>query len=302
MTQDIASGSVARREAYSPVRRISEIMQDRLFGESGVDYRAPHGDPGLFGPDSVSWRVHSNPVSLAVGGVAAVILELAEPRVRTGVWEHSRFRTDPLRRIRRTGQAAMVTTYAPRAAAEARIAQVNRMHERVEGTTPEGQPYRAMDPELLAWVQLTASYGFLNAYLRFVTPLPVRDQDRYYAEAAQVGVRFGARDLPVTVVQAEERIQEMRPQLASHPIIGEFLELVSAASPAGLPGRVVQPFVVQAAIDLLPAWARGELRLPDRPARGAIADPMLRAMARSARLVPDSIAMRAYARMGRTMP
>jgi len=64
-----------------------------------VDYRRPIGDPGFFGPDSVAWRVHANPVALAVGGVAAVILELAEPRVRSGVWEHSSFRTDPLGRI-----------------------------------------------------------------------------------------------------------------------------------------------------------------------------------------------------------
>jgi uncharacterized protein (DUF2236 family) len=52
----------------------------------------PAGEPALAAPDSVSWRVFKNPVSLFVGGVTAVILELAEPRVRTGVWEHSSFR------------------------------------------------------------------------------------------------------------------------------------------------------------------------------------------------------------------
>ena len=51
-----------------------------------VNYREPAGDPGLFGPDSMAWRVHANPVALAIGGVAAVLLELAEPRVRSGGW------------------------------------------------------------------------------------------------------------------------------------------------------------------------------------------------------------------------
>src|SRR5512140_3796978 len=111
----------------------------RLQALSGgkVDYAAPAGDPGLFGPDSMAWRVHANPVALAVGGVAAVILELAEPRVRTGVWEHSIFRTDPLTRMKRTGEATLITTYGPTAAAEARVAMVTRMHQRVGGTTPE---------------------------------------------------------------------------------------------------------------------------------------------------------------------
>ena len=53
--------------------------QLRVVGGGKVDYREPAGDPGLFGPDSMAWRVHANPIALAIGGVAAVILELAEP-------------------------------------------------------------------------------------------------------------------------------------------------------------------------------------------------------------------------------
>jgi uncharacterized protein (DUF2236 family) len=110
-------------------------------------------------PDSVSWRVFKNPLSLFIGGVAAVIMELAEPRVRTGVWEHTTFRTDPIQRLRRTGLAAMVTIYGARGKAEAMIARIRRMHDRVTGLTPAGEIYRANDPELLNWVQATAAYG-----------------------------------------------------------------------------------------------------------------------------------------------
>ena len=170
-------------------------------------------DPGLFGPGSVAWRVMANPVALAVGGVAAVILELAEPRVRTGVWEHSTFRTRPLQRMRRTAASAMITTYGTTAEAMARIAMVNRMHERVRGTTPEGQAYEALDPALLTWVHLTAGWGFRSAYVRFVEPgMSAAEQDRYHAEGSVVGRAFGAVGAPTSVAEVEAQIAAMSAQ------------------------------------------------------------------------------------------
>ena len=87
-----------------------------------VDFTRPAGESALVSPDSVSWRVFKNPIALYVGGITAVLLELAEPRVRTGVWEHTTFRTDPIPRMERTGLAAMVTVYGARSEAERMIA------------------------------------------------------------------------------------------------------------------------------------------------------------------------------------
>jgi uncharacterized protein (DUF2236 family) len=134
-----------------------------LTGSSSVpqiNYLEPPGDPGVFGPGSVTWRVLSNPASVFIGGVTAVLLELAEPRVRSAVWDHTDFRGDPVGRIDRTGLAAMVFTYGCRRDAEATASRVRRLHERVKGITPDGQQYRADDPELLTWVYVTAGYGF----------------------------------------------------------------------------------------------------------------------------------------------
>ncbi len=100
---------------------------------SSIDFSRPVGEAALVSPDSVSWRVFKNPLSLFIGGVTAVIMELAEPRVRTGVWEHTTFRLDPIRRLRRTGLAAMVTIYGARSTAESMIARIRRMHEMVSG-------------------------------------------------------------------------------------------------------------------------------------------------------------------------
>ena len=114
-----------------------------------INYLEPVGNPGIFGPDSVSWRVLSNPVTVFIGGVTAVLFELAEPRVRSGVWDHTDFRHDPVARMRRTGLAAMIFTYGSSRDVEAMSSRVRRMHDRVNGTTPDGQPYQANDPELL---------------------------------------------------------------------------------------------------------------------------------------------------------
>jgi uncharacterized protein (DUF2236 family) len=266
-----------------------ELQQFGLPG-GRVNYLEPAGDLGFFGPRSVAWRVHANPVALAVGGVAAVILELAEPRVRTGVWEHSTFRTDPLARMRRTGEATMITTYGPTAEAEARVAMVTRMHERVGGVTPEGRPYKALEPELMAWVHLTAGWGFLNAYRAYVQPgMSLADQDRYYAEGGRLGRAFGAVDPPASVAQARAFFAQMKPKLVPHPIIDEFLGIVSTTSPLGAAGRALQPLVVEAAIDLVPPDIRAGLKLPVQSARLALARPVLRGLALAGSLAPNPI-------------
>jgi len=104
----------------------------------GIDFGRPLGEAALASPDSVSWRIFKNPVALLIGGIAAVILELAEPAVRAGVWEHSSFRNDPMGRLRRTGLAAMVTVYGARSVAEPMIAGVVRIHHRVRGVKTAG--------------------------------------------------------------------------------------------------------------------------------------------------------------------
>ncbi|MBB4004663.1 oxygenase MpaB family protein [Aurantimonas endophytica] len=102
------------------------------------DFSNPAGEPALAPVDGVTWRGFANPISRFIGGVAAALLELAEPSVRTGVWDHSSFQNDSGMRLRRTGVAAMMTVYGPRSEAETLIARVVRMHGHVQGTTPGG--------------------------------------------------------------------------------------------------------------------------------------------------------------------
>ena len=200
-------------------------------------------------------------MSLFVGGVAAVILELAEPRVRSGVWEHSSFRSDPVERLRRTGLAAMVTVYAARSTAEAMIAGVRQVHERVEGRTAAGQPYRANDPELLDWVQATASFGFLEAYCGFVRPLARPQRDLFYAEGVAAGRLYGAVRVPRSEAELQALFMSMQPKLEPSDVISEFLRLMRTAPILPGPLRPVQRLLVEAAIEIVPRWARERIGL-----------------------------------------
>ena len=248
-----------------PLRSGLEAATRALFDlgdQSSADFLRPLGEAALVSPHSVSWRVFKNPLSLFIGGVAAVIMELAEPRVRTGVWEHTTFRIDPIRRLRRTGLAAMVTIYGARGMAEAMIARVRRMHDRVAGSTPAGKAYRATDPELLNWVQGTAAYGFLQAYHAYVRPLSDLERDRYYAEGTLAASLYGA-SAATSEAALEMRFEAMANQLERSDILFEFLAIMRSAPILPLPLRPVQPLLIRAAIDLTPYWLRRIVGLTD---------------------------------------
>jgi len=210
----------------------------------------------------VSWRIFKNPVTLFVGGVAAVILELAEPSVRTGVWEHSGFRRDPVRRLERTGMAAMVTVYGARSVAEAMIADVVRMHDRVMGETPAGEAYRANDVRLLTWVQATASFGFIEAYHRYAQPLSPAEIDRAYDESAPAARLYGALDAPRSDAERLALFEAMRPGLEPSPIVLEFLKIMNNAPIVPRLLKPAQRLLVRAAVDMVPGWVRERLGLP----------------------------------------
>ena len=249
-----------------PLRSGLEAATRALFDlgdQSSTDFLRPAGEAALVSPDSVSWRVFKNPLSLFIGGVAAVIMELAEPRVRTGVWQHTTFRTDPIGRLRRTGLAAMVTVYGARATAEAMIARVRRMHDRVAGSTPAGKAYRANDPELLNWVQGTAAYGFLQAYHAYVRPLSDLERDRFYGEGTLAASLYGA-SAATSEAALEMRFEAMANLLERSDILFEFLAIMRSAPILPLPLRPVQPLLIRAAIDLTPHWLRTIVGITDQ--------------------------------------
>jgi len=237
-------------------------------GISGVDFTRPAGEASLVPPDSVSWQVFKNPVALFIGGVTGVLLELAEPRVRDGVWQHSSFRTDALQRLRRTGLAAMVTVYGARSQAEAMITHVVRAHGSVTGTTIEGAAYHANDPELLIWVQATAGFGFLRAYSTFVRPLLSTEFDRALAEAQPAARLYGAEGAPASLTELDALFEQMDQALVASPILDEFLGIMARVPAFPTAARPLQQLFLKAAVSLLPQHLRDRLGLGGWRLRG----------------------------------
>jgi uncharacterized protein (DUF2236 family) len=190
--------------------RVVAFFNDRSRGEAPVVRRTD----GLFGPKSVAWRVHGDVASMMVGGISSLLLQMLHPAVLAGVWDHSNFRTDMHGRLRRTARFIALTTYGGHDEAEAAIARVRHIHDQVGGTLPDGTPYAANDPALLAWVHVTEASSFLNAWRRYVEPgMSAVDQDRYFAEMARVAHGLGADPVPSNRVAARRLMESYRPQL-----------------------------------------------------------------------------------------
>ncbi len=228
-----------------------------------VDFAQPLGEPSLVPPGSPQWRVFRNPVAFTIGGVAAVLLEFADARIRSGVWDHSVFKIDPINRSRRTGMAAMVGVFGPASTARRVIGGVNRMHRKVVGVTPAGEAYSALDPELLDWVSATAVYGFLEAYHRFVTPLPQHVRDRYYRDGEPVARLYGVENPLRSDADFFAMLDRLLPRFEPHPINREFLEIIASGRAAPAVPKFLHRALARAAVSLLPPAVRERLKLGD---------------------------------------
>jgi uncharacterized protein (DUF2236 family) len=252
-----------------------------------VDYTQPPGEPAFAAPDSVSWQVFKNPVALAIGGVCAVLLEFADARIRSGVWDHSVFKSDPIGRSKRTGIAAMVGVYGPQSAARRVIQGVTNMHSKVKGETPGGEPYEALDPELLGWVSATAGYGFLMAYHRFVRELTEDEITRFFAEGEPVARLYGVRHPLRSLEHFNSMLAHLLPRFEPHPINTEFLAIMTSGRAApGVP-KGLQSALAHAAVDILPRQVRSRLGLGKAYNLSPIGRITVKAIAAAAERTPD---------------
>jgi uncharacterized protein (DUF2236 family) len=226
-----------------------------------IEFREPAGEPALLHPGSVAWRIHKNPVAIGIGGVAAVLLEFADPRIRSGVWDHSIYKVDPIGRSKRTGVAAMVGVYGPRSAARRVIQGITNMHAKVSGHTPGGEAYRALDPELLDWVAATASYGFLTAYDRFVAPLSDADKARFFREGEPVARLYGVQVTPKSSDEFLAMMRKLQHRFEPHPIVAEFLAIIQSGKAAPQVPRFLHRALARGAVSILPPVVREKLAL-----------------------------------------
>ena len=223
-------------------------------------YGGPPGDPGLAGgPGSLSWEIHGDLATLGIAGTATVLMELLHPSVMAGVHDHSSFWVDPDRRARNTLGYVLAHHLRQHPGGHAVIEGVKRIHSRIGGVRPDGVAYRALDPELIAWVHTSIPWGVMLAYERYARPLSIAEKDQYLREQAPIGRMGGADWVPQTVAELDDYVERMRPKLAWNGQIQRFMDFIagrSAELPSGRLDRAYRWASICAAMDLMPDWAR----------------------------------------------
>ena len=228
-------------------------------------------DTGLFGPDSMTWRVNREGV-LLLGGGRALLLQVAHPLVAAGVSQHSNYREDPFGRLYRTLDTVTTIVFGATDEAEDAAGRLRRIHTRVKGEAEDGTPYVATAHDLIMWVHATLVDTSLLVYETYVEPLSLDARSRYYEEQKILGEQYGVPydEQPATYKDFNDYFEEV--------VHGGTLRVTDAlrdVTDATLRPRLPVPLVGRPAIEyanlvttaLMPAWLREELGLPWGPGR-----------------------------------
>ena len=229
-------------------------------------------DAGLFGPGSLTWRVNREG-ALLLGGGRALLLQVAHPLVAAGVAQHSNYREDPFGRLYRTLDTVTTIVFGTTEEAHAAAEKLRRIHGHVRGTTEDGTPYEANDPDLLMWVHATLVDTSILVYETYIGSLAPFEKHQYYEEQKRLGEQFGVplEHQPATYSDFNDYVHEMLYGGRELRVTAELRDVADASLRPKLP----VPFVGRPAIEylnlvttaLMPEWLRTELGLPWSPRR-----------------------------------
>ncbi len=250
-------------------RAFGEALRARVAGEDAHERGLGiWGKPGRrwFAPTDPIWRVHED-AAMFPGGVAALVLQSLHPLAMAGVAGHSGYRGDPWGRLQRTSDYIAVTSYGTVEDAEAIIAKVRSVHERVRGKDHRGRPYRASDPHLLGWIHAAEISAFLAAHQAFgAHPLHAAEADTYVAQTAVPAALLGVIDPPTTAAGLAATLASYRGELELSPAAADTIAFLLRTPP--LPAVVKPGYGMLAAggVAVMPDWAREltGIRLPQR--------------------------------------
>jgi uncharacterized protein (DUF2236 family) len=252
-------------------------------------------DLGLFGPASVTWRVHSEPI-LALAGLRALYLQMVHPRAMAGVAQNSGYRSDPWGRLERTAVYVATVVYGTTGQAQQAGERLRRLHARMWATDPDtGERFRIDEPDLLRWVHVTEVDSFLTTARRAGLALTDGEADRYLDEQRRAAelVGLAADQVPGSVAEVRDYYREMLPSLRMTRAAAESLLFLSTPPlPWGLgytPVRGAWLGLSALAVSLLPPWARKLYGLPGLPTTDLTASLSTRMLRLTLRTLPRNL-------------
>ena len=258
-------GESAVDDATETVR---SLLQVRIRHAIGVKGTPPpicvDPETSYLSPQSATRLIHGDLASMLVGGIASLLLQMLHPLTMTGVAQHSRYREDPLGRLARTAAFVRATTFGSVAEANEALERVRSVHSRVSGVADDGRTYSANDPHLVEWVHVAELSMFLAAS-RAYGPRVVteRDADRYVDEMARIASELGVQHPPRAEREMLSRLEGYRPELHLIEAGREARDFVLRGVSQAPQRRLAHTTLAQAAVGVLPAWARRGLDLDD---------------------------------------
>lgn len=250
-------------------------------------------DVGLFGPGSVTWKLHGEPI-LMLGGLRSLYLQALHPRAVAAVAQNSRYRSDPWGRLTRTSNYVGTVIWGTTEEAQAAGLRVRRMHARMRATDPRtGERFRIDEPDLLRWVHVAEVESFLTTAVRAGVRLTPAEIDGYYTEQLRAAELMGLdpATVPATAAETAAYYERTLPELElTRDGVETAMFLTVPSVPAnwgnrafrlGLtlgPTRWAYTGIAATAMALLPPWARRLYGGPGWPSTDLTADLSARSL------------------------
>lgn len=214
-------------------------------------------DDGFFGPGSVAWRLTAD-LSAPIAGLRSLIIQALHPLAMAGVDQHSDWRRDPVGRFTSTSMYVLTVTYGDKSSARRSASVVRKIHQHVHGTdTVTGKPYRADDPDLLAWVHAVQVDSTLRAARLFGARVSDADADAYVAEMTAAARLIGMPDglAPATVAELDAYLAAVRPALLRTQAAADTAAFL--LDPPGMDPEVADLWgeIREGVLVSLPVWA-----------------------------------------------
>lgn len=247
---------------------IAGALRDRVIGDNADEKReaimmAP--GPRWFDESRPIHTIHSD-ASMFIGGMRAILFQSLHPLAMAGVAQHSDYRNDPWGRLQRTADFMASTSFAPADVAQRSVDMVVAVHKRVHGFASDGRPYSASDPHLLRWVHIAEVDSFIQAHKAYgAHPLDTAGYDGYVEDMALIARKLGVPAPPTSVQGLRDQISRFRSELHGTKESRDAARYLLIEPPLDLAARIPYSLIAAAAVAILPAWARSDLRLPYLP-------------------------------------
>ena len=200
-------GSERSQPHAQPESRVSPTVSEELIG--AAEQRAlvrndRRRDCGLFGPDSISWKINRE-AALFLGAGRAALLQLAHPWVAAALEQHSSLMSKPIARFHNTFRIVFAMIFGSLDQALAASRHLYQLHTHIEGELaggvagwPAGTHYEANEVAALRWVFATLVESAVLAYEVVRPALNPEELESYYRESKTLAALFGLSetDLP----------------------------------------------------------------------------------------------------------